>query len=764
MHEIGPRLALSPFARTGHKLLANGYSPLPITPGTKACHVRGWTEFCGVQPSSDQVSTWAEQSDSGIGVAMGGGFIGLDIDTDDEEILAAIRDVIPESIVAKRGAKGRTDFYNDQTQSIPARKFKDCNGRIIVEILAHGNQSVIPPTLHPKTGKPYDYLTSRTLEDTTLEELPEPPADLVEQLERTLAPFLPPQKDPDSSRRPTVPPKCAEDRPMRTWADSALRGETTKVAAAQKGSRNLQLFNSTCALGRYVHNGVLSEVDLTGPLLGACDTNGLLREDGRSQCIATIRSALTKAVDDELPDLERRAAHAGRHANRRPAPNPCTPGAAGIGHNSGAARKYKTELEMAQAVANEFGNQLKFDHDLKKWFYWDDDVWQLDSGGYVFCKIQDFCSQHDGTKESVFSSLRGIRNVEKIVLNQQGIAVTQAQWDGYKFILGCRHGYVDLETGEVIPPDPSYYITKLASAVPERGRPSLWLQLLDFWTNGDAGLIGFLQQMCGYMLTGDTSEQRLFFLRGPSATGKGTFVSVIQEILRDYAVTGDERMLAHSGSTKIDEALASARGARMYVFDELPRGFRVNDALLKRISGESVLTARQLFGERFDYLPTYKVILISNYDPGIPPDSDALKRRMVVIPFEQKAENIDTALRERLRREHAQILNWMIEGAADWRKNGFKMPAAVKATGEDYFSTQDTIGQFIEERCIVDPAAKEPAGALYEAWVEWCKARGHQPGTATTFGIDLGRRGFNKCWINIKKVKVRGRSGIQLRK
>jgi putative DNA primase/helicase len=202
----------------------------------------------------------------------------------------------------------------------------------------------------------------------------------------------------------------------------------------------------------------------------------------------------------------------------------------------------------------------------------------------------------------------------------------------------------------------------------------------------------------------------------------------------------------------------------MYVFDELPRGFRVNDALLKRISGESVLTARQLFGRRFDYLPTFKVVLISNYDPGIPPDNDALKRRMVVIPFEQKAPKIDTTLRERLRLEHAQILNWMIEGAADWRKNGFKVPTAVKATGNDYFSTQDTIGQFIEERCIQDPAAKESAGALYEAWAEWCKVRGHQPGTATTFGTDLGRRGFGKCSARTKKEKVRGRSGIQLRK
>lgn len=497
-----------------------------------------------------------------------------------------------------------------------------------------------------------------------------------------------------------------------------------------------------------MHTGVISESEAVDQLIESCRLNGLLIDDGMRQCIATVKSGLAKGVADALPNLDSNTTRGDQSSHVR------------SGHNP----EYDTELEMGTAFAKESEDRLKFDHDLKSWFYWDGDVWQQDLGGYVFCLIQDFCTQHDGTRQKRFSSYCGVVNVEKFALNQPAVAVRQNVWDCDKFILGCRVGYVDLGSGEIIPPDPKYYVTKLASTVPKAGRPELWLSLLDYWTNGDAALTRFLQQMCGYLLTGDTSEQVLFFLRGPSATGKGTFSSVLQEILRDYVVSGDERLLAFAGSTSIDEALASARGARVYLFDELPRGFRINDALVKRISGQSRVTARQVYGRRFDYQPTYKILLLSNYDPKIPPDNDALKRRILVIPFERRAEKIDKALRERLRLEHPQILNWMIEGAADWQKNGLVLPNAVRITGDDYFDAHDTIAQFIDECCIVHPSAKEAAGALFEAWEAWAKRRGHPPGSETTFGTDLARRGYGKCWVRIEGAKTRGRSGIRLRK
>ena len=56
-------------------------------------------------------------------------------------------------------------------------------------------------------------------------------------------------------------------------------------------------------------------------------------------------------------------------------------------------------------------------------------------------------------------------------------------------------------------------------------------------TANDDALIRFLQRMCGYALTGDISEEALFFLYGTSTNGKSVFVRTLAGILADYAKT-----------------------------------------------------------------------------------------------------------------------------------------------------------------------------------------------------------------------------------
>ena len=568
------------FALAAPALLAAGHSPLPLQPGTKRCVEQGWSGYCLKQPSEQQVATWSQRPGAGVGVATGNGLIAIDIDTDDPNIITVIRSVIPKSLVAKHGAKGRTDFYFDPTRSLVARKIRDAAGKSLVEVLAVGCQTVVPPTLHPKTHKPYTYLTRQTLADTRRESLPDVPVDFLPRLEVAL------QRWTAVPSRPVVGDYSrGGSTDGRAWALKALEREAAKIRRTQPGGRNPQLFSSACAVGRYVHHGLLSEQEFVAAFLGACQANGLLDEDGLRQCRATIQKGLDKARNDVLPHAllqMRPTSHEGIGFGKREQP-------AGPGHNSGEAiERYDTERDMALAFAGKYADHIRFDHDQRSWFYWDDDVWSKDQAAYVFHLIQNFCALHAGAQRQHFSSNRGIQNVEVLIQKQPSIAVRQELWDSHNMVLGCRRGYVHLDTGLIAAPEPKLFITKLASVSPAPGRPpDLWLQVLDHWCGSDPELIRFLQQMCGYLLTGDTSEQKFFFLRGPSATGKGTFAHVLYEIMKDHAAVGDERLLALGGRFSIDEALASARGARLYLFDELPRGFQVNDALLKRLTGES---------------------------------------------------------------------------------------------------------------------------------------------------------------------------------
>ena len=86
-----------PFRETALPLLAAGYSPLPILPGTKRPALAGWQRLCDTLLSPDEIERFARSPFSyGVGVALGfNGLIAIDIDTDDAAIVAAIREVLP---------------------------------------------------------------------------------------------------------------------------------------------------------------------------------------------------------------------------------------------------------------------------------------------------------------------------------------------------------------------------------------------------------------------------------------------------------------------------------------------------------------------------------------------------------------------------------------------------------------------------------------------------------------------------------------------
>src|SRR5262245_53258148 len=165
------------------KLIEMGYFPLPIAPGTKAPHrwtpslqkfelLRGWSE------RPDPILT--AQPGAGIGVRCGNGLVVLDCDDDD----AALRvlEILP-SHVGKEGARGfslafRADF------EVPSENFTDANGMLMLQVLSNGRQTVIPPSIHPDTGKPYRDHNGASFHNTRLEELPLLPRDYRERILR----------------------------------------------------------------------------------------------------------------------------------------------------------------------------------------------------------------------------------------------------------------------------------------------------------------------------------------------------------------------------------------------------------------------------------------------------------------------------------------------------------------------------------------------------------------------------------------------------
>ena len=176
------------FERDALAMYGNGYSLLPIGAGTKSPGIyRGlsadgtngpwfglsdWQSFCIERASEAKTASWGRMADrlgGGIGLACGfGGVVAVDID--DDALIEPLIAVSPPILVAKKGRKGLTIFYRS-AEPLPSKSYRTAEKRGLLDFLSGGKQTVLPPSIHPNTGRPYEWATARTLLDTPLAEL-----------------------------------------------------------------------------------------------------------------------------------------------------------------------------------------------------------------------------------------------------------------------------------------------------------------------------------------------------------------------------------------------------------------------------------------------------------------------------------------------------------------------------------------------------------------------------------------------------------------
>jgi hypothetical protein len=307
MGEIG-----KPFAAIWGPLFVSGHSPLP-TRG-QACCVPDWTRYCHEPMNPADFERFSRSAIAyNVSVALGHrGLVAIDRDTDERAIVEALRDVfraiyerggIP---VAKFGSKGLTSFFR-WTDAAPFRNRTLTSPAfgVMIELSGAGRSTTLPPSIHPKTGKPYTWRTARTLCDTRVDELPALTAADVEAIETAMSPFMPPPKEPTAIRPRVSASELSERERTRheRYALTILARETAALAAMQPDSgRNRKAFDLACRVGRYVHHDILAPHAVVDPIVRACEANGLVQE-GRAAVLKTITSGLRKAAGDALPDL-----------------------------------------------------------------------------------------------------------------------------------------------------------------------------------------------------------------------------------------------------------------------------------------------------------------------------------------------------------------------------------------------------------------------------------------------------------------------------
>ncbi len=323
---------------------------------------------------------------------------------------------------------------------------------------------------------------------------------------------------------------------------------------------------------------------------------------------------------------------------------------------------------------------------------------------------------------------------------------------------------MDLRTGALRPHNPADRLTKLCPVAyrPDADAPR-WRRFLIELFLGDSELMGFVQRAIGYSATGDVREDVLFIPYGTGSNGKSTFLGTIRAILGDYAqsVTPDLLLGRRERGDSHPAVLADLCRARFCMAQETGEGCRLDEARVKALTGQDPIKARRLHAQYFEFAPTHKIWLSTNHLPTIRDTTEAMWRRLRVIPFRAffPPDRQDRELGIKLLAEAEGILAWIVEGARRWLAEVLGTARAVAEATGAYRSEMDVLQEWLEERCIPDPGAVTPFAQLYQDFCRWCERRREPALSQRGFADRLTEKGFHVA----KHKGQKSRRGLRLR-
>ncbi len=476
-------------------------------------------------------------------------------------------------------------------------------------------------------------------------------------------------------------------------------------------------------------------------------------------------------------ELERLAAAA---AEWTPSAADLPPGATDLAHDAPAAvvGEGVTESTLAERLIASYGSDLLFCGPWRKWLIYRGGRWEecptpapvqqrtirLIREARAQAARGSGAEAQAAVKALFAAEKRSVRDsIVALAAHEAAVQAAPGEFDRDPLLLNVLNGTVDLRTGERREHQRADRLTKMAPVAYDRAAAApAWQAFLERIFAGNPEMLAFIQRAIGYSLTADTGEQCLFICWGAGANGKSTLLEALRFVLGDYARAAPLDLFVASKGDRHPTELATLAGVRFAPCVETREGARLNETLLKQLTGSDTVQARRMREDFWEFQPVAKLWLGTNHRPTIRGTDTAIWRRVRLIPFTVTIppEERDRELPAKLRAEAPGILRWAVEGCLAWQREGLCPPADVTCATDAYRQDEDRLGAFIAECCKTGPGFVAKSADLFAAYARWAEDRREFVGTAKAFALALEERGFAAGTSGHAKTSIRKGIGL----
>ena len=154
------------------------------------------------------------------------------------------------------------------------------------------------------------------------------------------------------------------------------------------------------------------------------------------------------------------------------------------------------------------------------------------------------------------------------------------------------------------------------------------LPLYHRWLDHYEGDKADLERILAYLVFTNNPMRRIFLFWGETVTGKSTVLEILTELMKGQVDTWSEN--------KSDDTFrfANLQHSRLLIWDEVgedPEKFPLNE--FKQLSGKSTVDVRAAYKDATAYKWHGNIVLVSNYNSGIPTHDPALLDRLCTLWF-----------------------------------------------------------------------------------------------------------------------------------